>query len=139
MLKNTGMPSVSALWTNAEEMGKLAGKNMSGANLKYQGFLSIMNATEILGVPFISIGLIEPENKDYEVIIEDNIDSYKKLVFKGDILAGLIFIGDITNAGIYKNIIKNKIPVGHLKEEAIKGNLGYINFIRTFPIQTLTA
>ncbi len=134
----TGMPSVNALWTNAEEMGRLAGKNMTGENIRYGGFLSVMNATDISGVPVIAVGLIEPATEGYEVITDDRIDSYRKLVFRDDFLVGIIFIGDLTNAGIYTNLIKNKIPVGRLKEEAIKGNLGYINFIRKAPFQTVT-
>lgn len=134
----TGMPSVSALWTNAEEMGRFAGKNMAGANIEYKGFLSLMNSTEIFGVPAISIGLIEPEGEGYEIFVEDKIGSYRKFVFKDDTLAGAIFIGDVSSAGIYTNLIKNKIPMGRLKEEAVRGNLGYINFVRTIPAQTLT-
>lgn len=130
---STGMPAVSGLWTNAEEMGRLAGKNMAGGNSKYSGFLSVLNSTEFLGVPVMSIGLIEPEEKEYEIITEDNIGSYRKLVFKGDLLVGAVFIGEVANAGIYTNLIRNKIPIGGLKEEAIKGNLGYIHFLKSPP------
>jgi NAD(P)H-nitrite reductase large subunit len=130
---STGMPAVSGQWTNAEEMGRLAGRNMTGANLKYGGFLSVMNSTEFLGIPVMSIGLIEPEEKEYEIITEDNIGSYRKLVFKGDLLVGAVFVGEVANAGIYTNLIRNKIPIGGLKEEAIKGNLGYIHFLKTTP------
>ncbi|MEC4675967.1 MAG: FAD-dependent oxidoreductase [Nitrospirota bacterium] len=134
----TGMLSINALWTNAEEMGRLAGKNMTGENIRYSGFLSVMNATDISGIPVIAVGIIDPDTEGYEVITDDRIDSYRKLVFRDDFLVGIIFIGDLTNAGIYTNLIKNKIPVGRLKEEAIKGNLGYINFIRKAPFQTIT-
>ena len=137
----TGMPAVSALWTNAEEMGRLAGRNMAGAGLKYQGFFSVLNSTEIFDVPVMAVGLIDPDpaDKNYEVVIEDNIDSYKKLVFRGSILAGAVFINNVENAGIYTNLIRNRIPIGPLKEEAIKGSLRYINFIRTVPEQVLIA
>lgn len=134
----TGAPSLSALWTNAEEMGRFAGKNMAGGTIKYRGFLSVMNATEILGVPVMAVGLIEPEGEGYEVIVEDTLDSYRKLVFKGDILIGVIFIGDISNAGIYTNLIRNSIPIGSLKDEAINGNLNYVNFVNVIPTQTLS-
>jgi nitrite reductase (NADH) large subunit len=130
---STGMPAVSGLWTNAEEMGRLAGRNMAGANAKYEGFLSVLNSTEFLDVPVMSIGLIEPEGGDYESIVEDNIDSYRKLVFKGEVLVGAVFVGEAANAGIYTNLIRNKIPIGELKEEAIAGTLGYIHFIKTAP------
>jgi len=135
----TGMSALSVLWTTAEEMGRLAGKNMAGDNLKYRGFLSVMNSTEIFNIPVISIGLIETGDKDFEIITEEDINDYKKLIFKGNILVGAIFIGNITNAGIYTNLIKNKIPIGRLKQKAVRGTLSYINFVTMSPIQTLTA
>lgn len=134
----TNTPAVSALWTHAEEMGRLAGKNMAGSTIAYPGFVSVMNATEIFGLPIISVGLIEPDEKEYEVIVEDSIDSYRKLVFKGDTLVGVVFIGDIANAGIYANLIKNRTSIGRLKEEAIKGNLRYIHFLQSPPKQAFT-
>ena len=134
----TGAPAVSALWSNAEEMGKFAGKNMAGGTVKYRGFLSVMNATEILGVPVMSVGLIEPEGEGYEVIVDDTLDSYRKLIFRGDILVGVTFVGNISNAGIYTNLIKNSIPIGSLKDEAINGSLSYIDFVNTIPSQTLS-
>ncbi len=134
----SGKPAVSALWTNAEEMGRIAGRNMAGGNIKYQGFLSVMNAAEIFGVPIMSAGLIDPEEKEYETIIDDTPETYRKLVFKGDVLVGVIFIGEVSNAGIYTNLIKNKIPIGSLKEEAMNGTLGYINFVSTVPVHTLS-
>jgi NAD(P)H-nitrite reductase large subunit len=134
----SGKPAVSALWTNAEEMGRIAGRNMAGGNVKYQGFLSVMNAAEIFDIPIISIGLIEPEEKEYEIFVEDTIDTYRKLVFKDDVFVGALFIGEVSNAGIYTNLIKNRIPIGSLKEEAIHGTLSYINFVSTIPAKTLT-
>jgi nitrite reductase (NADH) large subunit len=137
----TGKSSVSALWMNAEEMGRLAGRNMAGAKAKYSGFLSVLNSAEIFDVPVMAIGRIDadPADKDYETLVEDNIESYKKLVFKGSILAGAVFINDVENAGIYTNLIRNGIPIGPLKEEAIKGSLRYIDFLRTVPEEALTA
>lgn len=135
----TGVPSVSALWGNAEEMGRFAGKNMAGGNIKYGGFLSVMNATDIFGIPVVSVGLIEPEGEEYEVVVEDDIERYRKLVFKGDSLVGVVLIGDVTNAGVYTNVIKNKIPLGHLKAEAMKEGIEYIDFVGSTPTQRLMA
>jgi nitrite reductase (NADH) large subunit len=134
-------PAVSALWTSAEEMGKLAGRNMAGGKAKYEGFLSVLNSTEIFDVPVMAIGLVDPDPLDrrYESLVEDNVDSYKKLVFMGSVLAGAVFINDIENAGIYTNLIRSRMAIGGLKEEAIKGSLRYINFIRTVPERTMSA
>lgn len=131
----TGMSSVSALWGNAAEMGGFAGTNMTGGNIKYGGFLSVMNATDIFGIPVVSVGLIEPQGGEYEVVVEDDIDRYRKLVFKGDSLLGMVLIGDVTNAGVYTNVIKNRISLGHMKAEAMREGIEYIDFLRSSPVQ----
>ncbi len=124
----TGTPSVSALWSNAEEMGRFAGKNMAGGNIKYKGFLPVMNATDIYNIPVVAVGLIEPQGKEYEVVVQDHPGSYCKLIFKGDRLVGAVFVGDVTNAGIYTNLVKNSIPLGSLKAEAKKRRLEFVDF-----------
>jgi hypothetical protein len=41
------------------------------------------------------------------------------------------FLDDVENAGLCTNLIRNRLPVGGLKKKAIKGSIGYINFVRT--------
>lgn len=120
---------VSGLWTNAVEMGRIAGINMTGKKVKYPGFLSVMNATEIAGIPFISIGLIEPEGGEYRTIINDRAEGYSKLVFKDEFLVGAVFVRDIKNAGIYTNLIKNRIPIARLKDKVVRRAAQYSDFL----------
>ncbi len=122
-----GMEGVSGLWTNAREMGSIAGRNMLGENIKYEGFTSVMNATEILGLPVITVGVIE--DNGYEVYRERKGNIYRKLIFDSDRLIGAIFIGDTKYAGIYTNLIKNKIFINRIKEKLIVGKGGYVNLI----------
>jgi nitrite reductase (NADH) large subunit len=121
---------VSGLWTNAEEMGRFAGINMAGGSITYRGYLSTMNSTEIQGIPIISVGIIDPKEGDYEIITDDRVDSYRKLVFDGDVLVGYVFLGDIRGAGIYTGLVRNRISIGELKAEAIKGGLEYIDLLK---------
>ena len=126
----TGRTSVSGLWSNAEEMGRIAGANMAGERLRYAGFLTVMNATDIAGVPLITVGIADPEEDGYEVFVEDKGSGYRKLLFKGEVPVGAIFIGDIERAGIYTSIIKGRLPIKEIKEDAIAGRLEYIRFAR---------
>ncbi len=125
----TGTRTVSGLWSTALEMGRVAGMNMTGGNVKYPGFLSIMNATEIAGVPFISVGLIEPDEGKYETISHENANGYWKLVLDRDLLIGAVFVGDLTHAGIYTNLIKNRIPISRVKSKIKKRSVGYADFV----------
>ncbi len=124
----TGQAAVSGLWSNAVEMGRTAGMNMAGGNVKYPGFLPVMNAAEIAGVPFISAGVIEPGN-DYKTVIHDREGGYSKLVFKDDFLEGAIFVRNLKNAGIYTNLIKNRIPVTRLKDKVARRAVQYSDFL----------
>lgn len=119
---------VSASWANAEEMGTLAGKNMSGADIKHSGFLSRMHTAEILTIPVSTIGMIEPLTGGYDVFAEGGDVPYRKLVFKNDVMVGALFIGSAEDAGAYPYLIKNRIPLGKLKELAVQGQLGALNF-----------
>lgn len=124
-----GRDAVSALWSNAAEMGRIAGTNMAGGKLGYEGFLSVMNASDIESLPFISVGIVDDRKGKYEIFSERKGDNYRKLIFKEDRLVGALFLGNIQRAGIYTNLIKNRISLGSLKITAIKGTLNYGNFI----------
>jgi NAD(P)H-nitrite reductase large subunit len=120
-------PAVSVLWTNAVDMGKAAGTNMAGGKKRYPGLLSVLNATEIEGIPMVSAGAVAEDNG--EVFIDNGYDRYRKLVFRDDRLIGAIFMGRLKNTGIYINLIKNQIPLGTLKDKAIKNTLTYVDFM----------
>jgi NAD(P)H-nitrite reductase large subunit len=120
-------PAVSVLWTNAVDMGKAAGTNMAGGKKRYPGLLSVLNATEIEGIPMVSAGAVTDAGG--EVFIDNGYDGYRKLVFRDDRLIGAIFMGRLKNTGIYINLIKNQTPLGNLKDKAIKDTLTYVDFM----------
>lgn len=132
----TGRAMVSALWTNAVDMGRIAGFNMAGGKMKYPGSLEIMNATEIEKLAMISVGDIEPEGPGFEIASRRDGESYRKLVFRNDTLAGAVFLGNIDRAGIYTALIKSGRPLGNLKDKAIRGTLNYLDVCqRQMPLQ----
>lgn len=125
----TGAKAVSGLWSNALEMGRAAGMNMAGGNVKYPGFLSVMNAAEIAGIPFISVGLIEPKGGRYETVSREDENCYWMLVLDGDFLVGAVFIGDLQKAGIYTSLIKNRIPISKVKNKVMKRAAMYTDYL----------
>ncbi len=126
----TGSRTVSGLWTNAREMGRIAGMNMSGSKVRYPGFLSVMNASEIAGVPFISVGLIEPADKKNETILHRDENGYWKLVLEKDLLVGAVFVGNLNKAGFYANLIKNRIPITRFRNRVMRRTAGYADVLR---------
>jgi len=83
--------------------------------VNYPGFLAVLNASEIAGIPFVSAGLINADSKKYRTVSHENGKDYWKLVFEGDFLVGALFVGDLKNAGLYTNLIKNQIPIARFR------------------------
>lgn len=123
----TGQKTVTALWTNAVEMGICAGLNMAGIKTQYSGTLGIMNATQIADEPFVAMGTVHTSDKSLEVYIDQSKDMFRKIVFnkEGTELIGALFIGNITNAGLYSHLIREKKPVEKFKQHLISHTLHY--------------
>ncbi len=128
----TGERIVTGLWTNAVEMGRCAGYNMAGRLTEYTGTFGILNATQVADEPFVSMGIVHTAGTDNEVHVVSKPDAYRKLVFSpdGKRLVGAIFIGDISNAGLYRYVIRERMPVDRMKSVIIDHKLHYGHFIK---------
>jgi nitrite reductase (NADH) large subunit len=122
---------MTALWTNAVEMGRCAGQNMVGIKTAYSGTFGILNATQVADEPFVSMGMVHTTDPDFEIYKHATAITYRKVVFnpEGTRLIGAVFIGDITNAGLYRYVIREKMPVMHIKRYIIDHTLHYGHFI----------
>jgi len=123
----TGGPIVTGLWTNAVDMGRCAGINMTGKQTAYGGTFGILNATQVANMPFVSMGLIHARGTDHEIFTENRSDSYCKLVFSADgsVLVGALFVGDIAKAGLYRSIIKERLTLDGIKRKVLDRSLHY--------------
>ena len=104
---------MTALWTNAAEMGRCAGRNMAGRPTAYGGTFGILNATQVAEMPFVSMGIVHTADTDYETHVFQAADTYRKLVFTadGERLVGAVFVGDIGRAGLYRHLIRDHTPL----------------------------
>jgi len=120
----------TALWTNAVEMGRCAGKNMAGIKTAYSGTFGVLNATQVADEPFVSMGTVHTNDADYDVYHHQADQSYRKLVFNsdGNLLLGAVFIGNIKNAGLYRYVIREKMNILNIKQELIDHRLHYGHF-----------
>lgn len=134
-----GRSSVNALWPVAVEQGKIAGANMAGESINYEGSLG-MNSIEFFGLPVISLGIYkikEQESSGFEELkisdVKNNLypalarkgGVYKKLILKDNLLVGAILVGDIKNSGILLRLIKERIDVSSFKSRLLKADFGY--------------
>ncbi|MBS7626488.1 NAD(P)/FAD-dependent oxidoreductase [Candidatus Bathyarchaeota archaeon] len=122
-----------AIWPNAYRQGNVAGYNMAGIPKEYTGSI-VMNSIELCNIPTISMGLTDPEGDEYEIIehYNDEKQVYKRIVLKGKIIVGAIFISNIDRGGIYRNLIIEKIDVSSFKEHILKEDFGLISLPKEY-------
>jgi NAD(P)H-nitrite reductase large subunit len=120
--------SLNALWPVAVQQGKIAGANMAGDNINYDGSLG-MNSLEFFGLPIISLGIYRVKEGDSSLeelkISDAKAGLYKKLILKDNFLAGAILVGDIKNSGVFLRLIRERINVSPFKDRLFQENFGY--------------
>jgi len=121
---------LNSILPNAVKQGRIVALNMIGIKCSYQGDIE-MNSIQLFNLPIISIGLVNNQNKKFEEITHYNSynNSYKRLLFDGDLLVGTIMIGDIKNAGIYHQVIENKKRIIE-KKELLNNEFNLLKYIR---------
>ena len=129
----TGSRIMTALWTNAVEMGRCAGYNMTGRKTAYPGTFGIMNATQVAEMPFVSMGIVHTKDTAHEVHVRATGSTYRKVVFSpdGERLAGVLFIGDITGAGMYRYMMREKMQISRIKSHIVDRTLHYGHFLKS--------
>jgi len=126
--------SINAIWPAACEQGRIAGLNMLGENITYDGTLA-MNSLEFFGLPVISIGITRPKKDIYKEIIrkDESKNSYKKIVLRNNIIVGAIFVNSVTAIGIVGTLIKHKIDIAGIKDVILEDYFDYgkiVNLIK---------
>lgn len=111
--QQSGAQKLRALWPCAIQQGKVAGANMAGVRDSYKGSMA-MNSFQLFGLSVVSLGQIEvEENVDEKVLRYPTSGSYQKLLIKEGKLRGLIFVGDIQQAGILFPKIGQSLEQGY--------------------------
>lgn len=120
--------SVNALWPVAVEQGRIAGANMAGGAIGYDGSMG-MNSLEFFGLPTVSLGIykVKAEQKNFEEFKMSNASSsvYKKIILRENRLVGAVLVGDIRSSGLYLRLIREKVDVSSIKDRLMEENLSY--------------
>jgi len=123
----TGEWRRSGLWPLAVEAGHVAGANMAGHQETYDEAVTQQNATELGGVPIVSVGIAEEPGEGYRVVshIDSRQQQYRRFVFQGDRLVGVVLVGDIAKAGLYQGLIKSRANAWPFAEKLLEGTFSY--------------
>ena len=111
----SGEPTAYQIWPAAVAQGQVAGANMAGGRRHYEGLLP-MNSISFRGFRIIAGGYSAPAAPAAEVITEldRRRGRYRRLVFQEGRLVGATLVGEVEQAGIYFQIIAQKLPVSNL-------------------------
>ncbi len=113
------------IWPAAMEQGKIAGTNMGGGDLTYQG-TTMANTLKVVGVDLASAGDIDAENKLESRVFTDG-KIYKKVVMENDRIVGCIMLGDTTGFNDIIKAISEKRNVSQVKDRILAEGLGKLD------------
>ena len=122
----SGEPAYYPIWPVAVAGGRVAGVNMAGGGLTFDGLLP-QNSISLKGFHLITGGLGPGECDDCEVVSEaDNPRGhYRRLVYRQGRLVGLTFVGAVADAGLYFQLMTRQEPVqGSIDPGLLWGNSG---------------
>jgi len=128
----SGQKNPMPIWPDAYIQGDIAGTVMAGEEKEYLGGLS-MNSLELFKVPTISMGITNPlEPKEFEILTYQDMENYqyRKIVLKGNLLAGAVLVGNVERAGIFAGLIRERIDVTPFKGALLAPDFGIIHLPR---------
>jgi nitrite reductase (NADH) large subunit len=111
----TGEPAAYHIWPAAVAQGEVAGANLAGGRRRYDGILP-QNSISLKGFRIITGGHFTPDTAQGEIFTElDRAGRrYRRLVFEKDRLVGVTLVGEVEQAGLYFQVMAQKLPVSQL-------------------------
>jgi NAD(P)H-nitrite reductase large subunit len=126
--RHTGSPTLGAIWPNAIDQGRVAGIAMAGKEVWYEGS-EMLNVVNLFSVPAVSLGLTDfladQEGRDYETVVFNPPGNrvFKKLLVEDDRIIGAQMVGDVANAGVVVNYMRNAWDASEIEERVLRGPL----------------
>ena len=111
-----------AIWPNAIEQGRIAGLNMTGRLIKYEG-AEVVNVLDVFDTPVVAMGRTSLEIGKCKVISCFTPHASKKILLKNNRILGLQFVGTIRNAGTFYSLMKKGLDVSSVEGRLLDDNL----------------
>ncbi len=115
----TGETSLHAIFPNAVEQGRVAGMNLAGLAVEYEG-AEHMNSLKHLGLPIVAAG----EKLGNEILQEKRGDRLRTVYLMEKRIVGFQLAGDISAAGILHALMVQKSDVSYLQASLLDPNFG---------------
>ncbi len=111
---------IYGLWPSAIEQGEIAGKNMAGMKVRYDGNLK-MNVTRVFAMPIASIGDFGSKRVAETLTNKDERRNiYRKMCLdeKG-VMIGAVLVNQVEDLGMIHSLIRKRKEGGLLKTNSI--------------------
>jgi nitrite reductase (NADH) large subunit len=134
---HTGEPTLGAIWPNAIAQGRVAGRSMAGLTEPYDGS-EMLNVVNLFEAPAVSLGLTSFLADQAGIEVEEVIFKppggriSKKLLIEGGRIVGAQLVGDVTNAGVIVNYIRQEWDATEIAERVLRGHLPH-SLVRNNP------
>jgi len=122
-----GDQRVNALWPAAVEQGRIAALNMAGIEARYEGSLS-RNILRVFGLSIFVAGQGRADGP--QIKVSSGPGFYHKIVLDKGVLKGFIFIGEIRNEGLYRDLLQRQTDTGPFTGILLKGTFAYPRILR---------
>ena len=126
--RHTGSPTLGAIWPNAVAQGKVAGQAMAGKEVWYEGS-EMLNVVNLFEVPAVSLGLTNflanQEGRSFDEVVfrPPGGKVSKKLLVEGDRIIGAQLVGEVSNAGVILNYIRNGWDASKISRRVLRAPL----------------
>lgn len=113
--------SVQAIQPTAVDHGRIAGANMAGQSVRYEGSLT-MNVLHTQGLQSASFGLWGAAGRETTIVENARDRIYRKYVWDGDRLVGGVLVGPnaavsgTNDTGMLKGLIQTGVSLGPWKQ-----------------------
>lgn len=123
---------VNAIWPEAVSQGRVAGLNMAGQKITYRGSLS-RNVIRIFDTDIMTAGRVSPRDLDDTCRSESRLDlkknTYRRLVFQGEILVGFVMVNHVEQGGILTSLIQGRMPVNIPERHLLDPGFNFSRFM----------
>lgn len=106
----------SPIWPAAVKEGIIAAANMAGEKRHMTDFFASKATMNFLGIPTMSLGDVNPGDGDFQVMVREKRDSYKKMICRNGRITGAVLQGDLAYGGILQQLIARKINIAKVKK-----------------------
>jgi nitrite reductase (NADH) large subunit len=103
------------IWPASQEQGRIAGMNMAGQKVEYQGTVP-SNALKVVGIDLVATGEIDGEGRK-ESITRQTGRTYQKLVLEDNRMIGAILLGDTRGSEEIQKAIRTGKNISSLKKD----------------------